>query len=218
MHRKPAHHKRGGSKSKALPEPPPGSCNSLLALVDRKHGLPKDYAPGGLVDLDAFGVPTTSSDERLRLEATVHLRRLISAAKRDGRELVVGSAYRSYQDQQHSYAHWTKRYGSGAGNVSAPPGHSEHQLGTAVDFTNKAAKYEIRQIFGYTKASKWLGKHSYEYGFVLSYPENKTSKTGYLWEPWHYRYIGEQDARRFQESGLLLRSFLSREGVKPHCP
>lgn len=223
LSRKSARHERSGSKSRAvskpdaIPKPPPGSCNGLLVLVDRKYGLPRSYKPGGLVNLRAFGARTTYSDERLRLEAVTHLRQLILASKRSGKELVVGSAYRSYRDQQYSYDHWRKRYGSGAGNVSAPPGHSEHQLGTAVDFTNKAAKYEIRQIFGYTKASKWLAGNAYKYGFVLSYPENKKSETGYIWEPWHYRYIGEENARRFHESGLLLRSFLRREGVRPRC-
>ena len=221
--RKSARRERAGAKPEAasrpkvVPRPPPGSCNDLLVLVDRKYGLPRGYTPGPLVNLSAFGVPTTSGDERLRLEAAVQLRRLVAAAGKSGRELVVGSAYRSYRDQQFSYGHWRKRYGSGAGNVSAPPGHSEHQLGTAVDFTNKAASYEVRQIFGYTKASKWLSRHAYEYGFVLSYPENEKSKTGYIWEPWHYRYIGEENARRFHKSGLLLRSFLTREGVRPRC-
>ena len=223
LSRKPARHERSGSKSRvvskpdAIPKPPPGDCKNPLTLVDREYGLSRSYTPDGLVNLRAFGVPTTYSDERLRLEAALHLRRLILAAKRSGKELVAGSAYRSYRDQQYSYNHWRKRYGSGAANVSASPGHSEHQLGTAVDFTNKAAEYEIRQIFGYTKASKWLASNAYKYGFVLSYPENKKSETGYIWEPWHYRYIGENNARRFHESGLLLRSFLMREGVRPRC-
>ena len=97
--------------------------------------------------------------------------------------------------------------------MSASPGHSQHQLGTAVDFTNAAASYEIWRPFGDTSASWWLRKHAPEYGFVLAYPHGR--ETGYRWEPWHYRYIGTENAERLEMSGL--QAFLMREGVLPRC-
>jgi D-alanyl-D-alanine carboxypeptidase len=100
--------------------------------------------------------------------------------------------------------------------MSATPGHSQHQLGTAVDFTNAAAAYQVRRRFGYTSASWWLQRHATEHGFVLAYPPGG-DESGYRWEPWHYRYIGVHNAERLDRSGLSLQGFLVREGVLPDC-
>jgi D-alanyl-D-alanine carboxypeptidase len=197
--------------------PPEESCDDLRVLVDRSHPLPPDYVPEDLVPLWAYGVPTLGSDTLLRREAAEHLRRLVYAAAADGEELVVASAYRSYADQQASYTRLTSIYGTEAGEMSAFPGHSQHQLGTAVDFTNAAAGYEVWQPFGDTSASWWLRNKAQEYGFVLAYPNGKEAKTGYRWEPWHYRYVGVKNAKRLEDSGLSLQEFLEREGVLPRC-
>lgn len=198
--------------------PAPGeSCDDLRVLVDRAHPLPPDYAPEDLVPLWIYGVPTLGSDVLLRHEAAEHLGRLVSAAAADGEELVVASAYRSYADQQVSYARLTSIYGTNAGEMSAYPGHSQHQLGTAVDFTNAAASYEIWRPFGNTSASRWLREHAPEYGFVLAYPHDRETETGYRWEPWHYRYVGAKNAKRLEEGGLSLQEFLARKGVLPRC-
>lgn len=200
-----------------LPEPA-RSCDDLRVLVDRTHALPPYYAPQDLVSLQAAGVPTLGGDMLLRREAARHLERLVAAATADGVELVVASAYRSYADQQASHAKWASYYGDAdAGGMSADPGHSQHQLGTAVDFTNAEANYEIWQGFGQTRASDWLIENAPRYGFVLAYPLGREDVTGYQWEPWHYRYIGLQNARRLQQSGLGLQAFLLREGVLPRC-
>jgi D-alanyl-D-alanine carboxypeptidase len=142
---------------------------------------------------------------------------MVKDAAADGEELVVASAYRSYAHQEASYARLTSIYGTEAGEMSATPGHSQHQLGTAVDFTNAAAGYEIWDYFGDTSAYSWLKDHAREYGFVLAYPSGKEAETGYQWEPWHYRYVGTKNADRLEESGLSLQEFLTREGVLPRC-
>jgi D-alanyl-D-alanine carboxypeptidase len=197
---------------------PEESCDDLRVLVDRSHTLPPDYAPDDLVSLSEYRVPTLGGGEMLlRREAAGHLRRLVKDAAADGEELVVASAYRSYAHQQASYARLTSIYGTEAGEMSATPGHSQHQLGTAVDFTNAAAGYEIWDYFGDTSAYLWLKNHAREYGFVLAYPSGKEAETGYQWEPWHYRYVGTKNAERLEESGLSLQEFLTREGVLPRC-
>jgi D-alanyl-D-alanine carboxypeptidase len=197
---------------------PEESCDDLRVLVDRSHTLPPDYVPEDLVPLWAYGIPTLGSGEMLlRREAAEHLSSLVSEAAADGEELVVASAYRSYADQQASHARLASIYGTDAGEMSALPGHSQHQLGTAVDFTNAAAGYELWQPFGYTSASQWLLHHAPEHGFVLAYPYGQETETGYQWEPWHYRYVGTRNAVRLAESGLSLQEFLAREGVKPRC-
>jgi D-alanyl-D-alanine carboxypeptidase len=201
------------------PSPAPEeSCDDLRVLVDRSHTLPPSYAPEDLVSLWDYRVPTLGGAKMLlRREAAGHLRRLVKDAAADGEELVVASAYRSYAHQQASYARLASIYGTEAGEMSATPGHSQHQLGTAVDFTNAAAGYEVWQPFGDTSAYLWLKDHAREYGFVLAYPQGKETETGYQWEPWHYRYVGTKNAERLEESGLNLQELLAREGVLPRC-
>lgn len=192
-------------------------CDDPKVLVDRTHGLPMDYAPNDLVSLRDLGVPTLGSNTLLRREAAENLERLVASAAAAGEELVVSSAYRSYEDQRFSYERLVSIYGAEADRMSATPGHSQHQLGTAVDFTNAAVGYEVLQSFGSTTASVWLTRHAHEHGFVLAYPPGDEAETGYEWEPWHYRYVGTDNARRARESGLNLQEFLQQEGVFPHC-
>lgn len=209
------------SKEEQAPPPPAPeeSCDDLRVLVDRNHTLPLHYAPRDLVSLRAYGVPVLrgGSPLLLRREAARHLRDLVRAATADGEELVVASAYRSYAQQKATYAEFSAIYGEGAGSVSAPPGQSQHQLGTAVDFTNAAADYRLWWPFGDTSASAWLVENAPDYGFVLAYPSGKEHQTGYQYEPWHYRYIGTQNAARMKQSDLSLQAFLTREGVVPRC-
>jgi D-alanyl-D-alanine carboxypeptidase len=197
---------------------PVETCGELRVLVDQSHSLPPDYVPDDLVPLQAYGVPTLGSDVlRLRREAAEHLGRLMEAAAMDGEELVVASAYRSYENQQISHERLESVYGAGANGMSATPGHSQHQLGTAVDFTNAVVRYQVWMPFGETTAYWWLEHHAWEYGFVLAYPKGKEEETGYQWEPWHYRYIGVENAQRLEESGLSLQEFLEQEGIVPNC-
>jgi D-alanyl-D-alanine carboxypeptidase len=198
-------------------EPAGRTCDDPKVLVDRAHGLPADYAPDDLVSLRQYGVPTLGGDALLRREAAEHLGRMVVAAAVEGEELAVASAYRSYEDQRLSYGRLVSIYGAGANNTSAAPGHSQHQLGTAVDFTNAAVGYEVHRSFGRTTASWWLLRHAHEHGFVLAYPPGREAETGYRWEPWHYRYIGVQDAVRLRRSGLDLQGFLTQEGLAPRC-
>jgi len=208
---------RAGESRAALVSAKVDTCDDELVLVDRSHTLPPDYVPEDLVSLPANGVPTLGGREMLlRREAAEHLRGLVAAAAADGEELVVASAFRSYADQRISYGRLKSIYGAGADTMSAAPGHSQHQLGTAVDFTNAAAAYQVRRSFGYTSASAWLQEHATEHGFVLAYPPGG-DESGYGWEPWHYRYLGVHDAERLERSSLELQAFLEREGVLPYC-
>ena len=202
----------------ATREDPSGAgCDDHRVLVDRTHALPAGYAPDDLISLRDLGVPTLGQNTMLRREAAEHLEGLVAHAAAAGEELTVVSAYRSYEDQRFSYNRLVSIYGSGADRMSASPGHSQHQLGTAVDFTNAAVGYEVIQSFGSTTASGWLTLHAHEHGFVLAYPPGQEAETGYEWEPWHYRYVGIDNARRVQESELGLQAFLLREGVPPRC-
>ena len=198
---------------------PPGSamtCDDVDVLVDRSHSLSPGYAPKDLVPLHDYGVPTLGS-ETLRRGAAEHLGRLVESAAADTEELLVASAYRSYEEQRLSHQRLTSVFGPGADRMSATQGHSQHQLGTAVDFTNAAAGYQLWAPFARTSAYWWLEHHAWEYGFVLAYPLGKREQSGYEWEPWHYRYVGVENARRIEESDLSLQEFLERSGTMPHC-
>ena len=207
----------------AAPPLPPSvpveeTCNDARVLVDRSHSLPSGYAPEDLVSLQSYGVPVLGSGEmRLRGEAVQRLRDLVSAATTDGEDLIVASAYRSYEDQEALHGRLKSVYGSEADLMSASPGYSQHQLGTAVDFTNAEANYQVWEPFGYTTAAQWLSSHAHEYGFILAYPSGHEADTGYEWEPWHYRYVGVENAEQITEDGLSLQRFLVSEGVVPHC-
>jgi zinc D-Ala-D-Ala carboxypeptidase len=192
------------------------TCDDLGVLVDRSHSLPPDYVPRDLVPLRDYGVPTLGS-EVLRREAAEHLGRLVEGAAADGEKLVVASAYRSYENQQRSHESLRSVLGAGAGRLSATAGHSQHQLGTAVDFTDAAAGYKLGVPFARTSGYRWLEQHAWEYGFVLAYPRGEEARTGYRWEPWHYRYVGVRDAKRIEHSGQSLQEFLERVGTTPHC-
>jgi zinc D-Ala-D-Ala carboxypeptidase len=192
------------------------TCDDLGVLVDRSHSLPPDYVPRDLVPLRDYGVPTLGS-EVLRREAAEHLGRLVEGAAADGEKLVVASAYRSYENQQRSHESLRSVLGAGAGRLSATAGHSQHQLGTAVDFTDAAAGYKRGVPCARTSGYRWLEQHAWEYGFVLAYPRGEEERTGYRWEPWHYRYVGVRDAKRIEHSGQSLQEFLERVGTTPHC-
>lgn len=161
----------------------------LLARVDKEKALPKAYAPADLVALDGTGLSVSRAGHHLRKPAYIALKAMDAAARLDGTNLVVASSYRSYDYQVEVWNRTVKSDGLAATEASvAPPGHSQHQLGTAVDFG------PISEAFAQTKASSWLATNARRFGFSLSYPKGLTAITGYEWESWHYRYIGKEAA------------------------
>ena len=192
------------------------TCDDLGVLVDRSHSLSPDYVPEDLVPLREYSISTLGS-EVLRREAAEHLGRLVEDASADGEKLTVASGYRTYEEQQRSYESLTGALGADASRLSATPGQSQHQLGTAVDFTNAAVGYKLGVPFAQTSAYRWLEQHAWEYGFVLAYPRGEEERTGYRWEPWHYRYVGARDAERIEDSGQSLQEFLESSGTTPRC-
>ena len=123
---------------------------------------------------------------------------LVAAAAAAGHKLYATSAYRSYADQVTTFAQIERGRGRAhALRVAARPGHSEHQLGTTIDF-------------GPRSAWPWLAANAHKFGFVLSYPKGKTRLTGYAYEPWHFRYFGRVRAGAIHSSRLTAREWLWR--------
>ncbi len=180
----------------------------LLALVTKETTLKPGYQPADLKPVPSYMNP--SYQMRLRAEALEHLEKLWTAAKEDGVTLSIRSAYRSYETQKQLFRDYASRHGEEEANrFSARPGQSEHQLGTAVDFGGTDADFTAR--FGQTEQGRWLAENAHKYGFVKSYPQGKEEVTGYIYEPWHFRYIGVEQARQWKQSGLTLKEYLKRQ-------
>lgn len=209
-----ASHDQGSNHN---PEPQKDSPDSKLVVVDRDHGLPSGYAPDDLVFVHPLKIPTLGGGSmKLRKEAAEAASRMFADARDEGHDLVVCSAYRSYDAQVVSYNRLTALHGEGAGGFSAPPGHSEHQLGTAIDISNAKMDYQLHQRFAETESSRWLRRNAAQYGFVLSYPKEAEEHTGYRWEPWHYRYIGQDNALRYRQGEYRSpQQFFLEEGFLP---
>ena len=120
-----------------------------------------------------------------------------------GLSLKLVSGFRSYNTQTNLYNNYVKINGQAkADTFSAKPGHSEHQTGLAFDVGS------TKGVFAYTNESKWLAKNCHLYGFIIRYPLGKTNITGYIYEPWHIRYLGVDTATKVKQSGLTLEEYL----------
>lgn len=177
----------------------------LLTLVDKQHAI-DSYMPRDLIELRALG----ARGKYIRNIAFPSLQSLFWDMKNQGLSIKILSAYRSYWTQKFLFFSYKKMFGSEAYRFSAEAGHSEHQLGTAVDFGIGNSKIDFTQKFAGTPQGQWLEAHAFEYGFVESYPKDKEQITGYIFEPWHYRFIGVEIAKQWHESGLTLREFLQQ--------
>ena len=181
------------------------SGDYLLALVIKDTTLKSDYVPANLVSVPAYMHP--SYNMQLRKEALEHLEGLWQAAETDGVTLHIRSAYRSYNTQKGLFKDYASRYGEEQANrFSARPGQSEHQLGTVIDFGG--TNVDFKADYGQTPQGLWLAVNAYKYGFAMSYAEEKEHITGYIYEPWHYRYIGIEAAAEWKVSGKTLKEFL----------
>jgi D-alanyl-D-alanine carboxypeptidase len=162
---------------------------AALSVVVNKHRplVPADYVPADLVPIEGV---TNTNGQPLRAEAATALTAMAADAARVGVQLVVASGYRSYDSQAALYASYVARDGQAAADTySARPGFSEHQTGLAVDFQDPAG-CTLELCFADTPSGKWLKVNAYRFGFVLRYPEGQTPVTGYMFEPWHFRYVG----------------------------
>lgn len=181
----------------------------LLTLVDKQFGLPAGYVPPDLVGVEAGLAAPGFGGLLLRAEAGGALSRMLSAAAADGHDIRVRSAYRSYAEQERTFAYWVSVLSEAeARRVSAEAGHSEHQLGTTADLTTADIDYDLTEAFGDTPAGRWLADNAHVYGFALSYPAGAETVTGYAYEPWHYRYVGQDHAQAWRASGLALVEYL----------
>ena len=191
----------------AVVDVPLGEARIVLLPVTRDRPLPDGYEPPDL---------TRAGGRPVRQVILGDLEAMIDAAATDGVELAPISAYRSPGEQAAAFesAVW-RALGRAGGTIDraeaearaarfvAPPGHSQHQLGTAVDFSSWEIGYAIQPRFDETVASRWLAARGWEFGFVLPYPRDKEERTGYAYEPWHWRWIGRPLAAALWRDGYF---------------
>ena len=179
----------------------------LLQKYSKVYFLNENYVPSRLVDINRDLVYEGTTNFLIQADVWPHLERLLRDARANGIELLVASAFRSFDTQASLKAGYTFTYGSGSNQFSADQGYSEHQLGTSVDFTTPAVG-GVFSKFEADEAYKWLTDNAYRYGFVLSYPKGNAY---YKFEPWHWRFVGIELATYLHNEGKFFYELDQRE-------
>lgn len=189
----------------------PDNLPWYLTLVNFEHALSETFVPEELAEVDNGYV----ADSRIA-DAT---KQMIAAAREENVRIIALSAYRDYDYQMDLYENKVQRLQQEKGysvdkareeaaTVVAYPGTSEHQLGLALDLVD-ARHVKLDESQEDTDAYKWLYEHCAEYGFIVRYPNGKTDITGIIYEPWHFRYVGEEAAKVIMEKGITLEEYLT---------
>jgi D-alanyl-D-alanine carboxypeptidase len=212
---------------------PIGACelrlpdDGLLTILTLEYGISRDYVPADLIPLSDYlpnsvtlGYPTEI--RHIVLESLI---KLIDDMHTDGLEPTIISGYRSYAAQAIAWSKWLVREPDRAAILSAPPGHSEHQLGTTLDFGSPELagivdeeEIEFHTYFYMTSESMWLAENAHSYGFTLSFPRQAFELTGFYYEPWHYRYVGIELATRLKDEGSFLTQYQFESQPIPCIP
>ncbi|MFC5469545.1 D-alanyl-D-alanine carboxypeptidase family protein [Cohnella suwonensis] len=186
------------------------NATSLFVLANKKRNLPSDYVPPDLVVPDVpFSFSGDSPKKKMRKAAADALESLFQAAKDDDIELKAVSGYRSYATQKALFAANAKKKGEEVANkTSARPGQSEHQTGLAMDISSASVGYALEETFADTKEGKWLASHAANHGFIIRFLKGKEKITGYSYEPWHVRYVGQEVAKAVVKQKVTLEEYL----------
>lgn len=172
----------------------------VTTLVNKYNKLPDNYEIDDLVTLDK---EYSSRGEKIREIAYKDLKVMFDKAREDGINLNVISGYRTSEKQNTLFNNSVKKNGiEHALMYSAKMGHSEHQLGLAIDINT------TQESFKNTNEYKWLKNNSYKYGFIERYKENKENITGFAYEPWHYRYIGIDNATKVFTENITYEEYV----------
>lgn len=195
--------------------PPPGDIPTCL--VTKEQALSQSYVPPDLVTLPAR--ISASDGVQLRRVAADAVVKLVDGAAADRQTIFAISGYRSYEDQARVLRQEIETFGRQVAEQQvAPAGHSEHQLGLASDITSAKAPYELRTEMGDEPEGRWLVANAPRFGFVISYPKGKEAVTGYTYEPWHIRHVGQPLAEQVAASGLTLTEYLPKYHLTAPCP
>lgn len=179
-------------------------ASKIDVLVNKYHKLDENYEPSDLTIIDS---KYASGTQKLRKEAQIKFEEMASDMAKENLKIYAGSTYRSYTYQKGLYDRYVKKDGFAAAETySARSGYSEHQLGLAVDIVNGKWDYLSEN----DKEYDYLVKNSYKYGFILRYPRGSEYVTGYMFEDWHFRYLGIELATKVFNSGLTYDEYIAR--------
>jgi LAS superfamily LD-carboxypeptidase LdcB len=173
----------------------------VLQTINKVAGLPKSYIPKNLVDIRSHIGVSGGNLICLTDSVATSLYQMSQDMEKENLRLMVVSGYRSFNGQQLLYNAYAPVMNSGAYHRVAPAGHSEHQLGTTVDI---ASEFKSGTNFALTDESLWIKENAYKYGFITSYEEGTEEKTGYMYEPWHIRYVGIANATLLRKGNYSL--------------
>ena len=201
----------GHAAALGLPEPPDIDITSWEYILANANNSISTYAPPQLETLEGQQFDSRIIDP---------MKAFIAAARAEGLSVYLSSGYRNYADQEYLY---NRKIGQGyspeqAATIVAPPGTSEHQTGLVCDITDRYYETKSWDELERTELYKWMSVHCQEYGFIVRYPkdksgltteEAKTSVTGIIYEPWHYRYVGKEAAEYIMGNGLALEEFIA---------
>jgi D-alanyl-D-alanine carboxypeptidase len=179
----------------------------LLKKYSKVYFLNENYIPESFIKIPTKYTFDPQKDYLVYSKIWPFLKDLLVAAENDGIDLRVISAYRSFGTQSELKSSYLMTFGTGANKFSADQGYSEHQLGTALDFTTAELGADFT-TFDKTAAYQWLLNNAFKYGFILSYPEGNQY---YQFEPWHWRFVGRALATRLHEEGKNFYDLGQRE-------
>lgn len=174
---------------------------NYLMLVNKYNKLSDTYVNSNLVNIEA------KHGRNAKLESKTYEQyiKMYDAAKKQGLNLYIKSPYRSYSVQNNLYNNYVAKDGKkNADTYSARPGYSEHQTGLAFDLTSYSTNFDT---FENSQEFKWVKDNAHKYGFILRYPKGMEYITGYIYEPWHYRYVGEEVAKIIYEKGITFEEY-----------
>ena len=184
------------------------SPDTVDVVVNKNRKLPSNYRPDDLVVPNVkFAFDGIQEKSHLRKEAAIALEKLFALAKQEGIVLHAISGFRSEKYQQTVYRRNVETQGQvQADKVSAKPGHSEHQTGLTMDVSANSVNNTLETQFANTIEGKWLKNNAHRAGFIIRYLKGKEHITGYSYEPWHIRYVGDI-AKEIYEKGITLEEY-----------
>lgn len=179
---------------------------SELLLVNKERRLPDNFIPTQLIVPEVrFPMEEFVEKKQMKAVAALALESLFNAAEDEGHILFAISGYRSYERQVTLHNYYIKTRGiKYTKQVSAYPGSSEHQTGYSMDISTSSENFQLNTSFGKTPEGIWVAENAHKFGFIIRYPEDKIDITGYTFEPWHLRYVGNPHATYLYLNNLTL--------------
>jgi LAS superfamily LD-carboxypeptidase LdcB len=187
---------------------PIDELGNISWIVNKNRPLPDDYVPADLTVPNIAIAANSFESSQVREVIAKDLEAMYRAAVQAGQRIVLLSAYRSYDTQEDLYSNYVQAYGEDEANrFSAKPGTSEHQTGLVVDIGREDGECKLETCFGELKEGQWLASNAHLYGFIVRYLDGKEAITGYMYEPWHFRYVGKELAKSLYDSGKTMEEY-----------